>query len=392
MESNMDIVAESLNSKPVADSDRKTAPIVGRHIPALDGIRGTAILLVLAYHLIQSVQYEFGFGLNNPLLNAAVFGWTGVDLFFVLSGFLITGILFDHKGSDHYFKHFYMRRALRIFPLYFGTLLVILLLRLLWPAGGTQIYGTESQSWMWVYMTNVVMAWKGAGAFGVLDHFWSLAIEEHFYMVWPFVVFVLNRQQLMRVAAVVIVVALVARTGLTLNGLNSLAIYILTPLRLDALCMGALLALVVRGPAGISRLIGPAKLVSLITGVAIVAIIVTRRTWHWDDPVMQTIGFSLLAVFFGSILILAVGSRLEQVFNVSILRWFGKYSYGMYVWHPIVFVLFFHTDVARGIRGGNGLVEMFASIGIAVAIVFALTLLSWNLWESQFLKLKRRFA
>jgi peptidoglycan/LPS O-acetylase OafA/YrhL len=387
----MDISADSVILKPVTEVQNPALPIAGRHIPALDGIRGTAILLVVAYHLVQSMQYEFGFGQNNPLLKTIIFGWTGVDLFLVLSGFLITGILFDQKSSQHYFKHFYMRRALRIFPLYFGTLLIVFLLRALWPEGGAQIYGQESPAWMWGYMTNIVIASKGAGAFGILDHFWSLAIEEHFYFVWPFVVYLFNRQQLIRVALAVYVIALVLRTGLALIGIAPIAIYVLTPMRLDALCIGALLALAARGPSGISKLIEPARIVAVLAAVGIITIILTRRTFHWDDRVMQSVGYSLLALFFGTILILAVGSPLRHIFNTGILRWFGKYSYGMYVWHPIVFVLCFHTDIARGIRGGNGLLEMAGSIGIALVGMFTMTLLSWNLWESQFLKLKRRF-
>jgi peptidoglycan/LPS O-acetylase OafA/YrhL len=106
---------------------------------------------------------------------------------------------------------------------------------------------------------------------------------------------------------------------------------------------------------------------------------------------MQTFGYSLLAVFFGVLLTLGVTSPLQRVFDLQILRWFGKYSYGLYVWHPILFILLLHTDLARKIRGGNGTVEMIVSVGIALSVIFAVTLFSWHCWESQFLKLKRHF-
>jgi peptidoglycan/LPS O-acetylase OafA/YrhL len=373
--------------KSFARAQDTAASVVGRHIPALDGIRGAAILLVLIHHLAQSMQYEFGF--KNPLQRATVFGWTGVELFFVLSGFLITGILYDSKGSGHYFKNFYLRRVLRIFPLYYGTLLLVLLLRAIWPQAG--VYGNENPAWMWVYLTNIVIARKGLGAFGFVDHFWSLAIEEHFYVVWPLVVFLLSRRRLIRLTGVLFFLSLGLRIALVLGGTSPDAIYVLTPLRLDALSVGAFLALVVRRPEGLRQLARPVWLVGSVSGLGIIAVIIIRHTVYHADPVMQTLGYSLLAVFFGAVLILSLTSSLQQVFSSAILRWFGKYSYGMYVWHPIMFIFVFHTDLARTIRGGSGMVEMVVSVFLALGAMFAVTLLSWHLWESQFLKLKRHF-
>ena len=167
----------------LVEGQNTALPVIGQYIPALDGLRGTAILLVVMHHLAQSVEYEFGF--RNPVQRAAVFGWTGVELFFALSGYLATGGLYDRKGSEYYLRNFHARRALRLFPLYYGALLFALLLRAVWPQAG--IYGTENPAWLWVYLTNFVIAWKGAGAFGFLDHFWWLAVEQHFYLLWPLI-------------------------------------------------------------------------------------------------------------------------------------------------------------------------------------------------------------
>jgi peptidoglycan/LPS O-acetylase OafA/YrhL len=389
----MDIPANSINPTPIEVPQIQEAalPIAGRHIPALDGIRGLAVILVVANHLMRSLQAEFSFGQRNLLAQSVTFGWIGVDLFFVLSGFLITGILFDQKTSDHYFKNFYARRALRIFPLYYGALLVILLLRAVWPEGGEPIYGWENPAWMWVYMTNIVIAAREAGGFGILDHFWSLAVEEHFYLFWPLVVFLFNRRQLIWVAAGVCITVFIVRAGLVLAGTDAGAIYVLTPLRLDSLCLGALLALLVRSPYGIQKLIAPAKIVGVLAALGIIGIVTSRQSFDHINSAMQSFGYSLLAIFFGALLIVGLTSPLRHIFNTRVLRWFGKYSYGIYVWHPIVFVLLLHTEPGRTLRVGSGIVEMIAAIVMALTVTIIITLLSWNLWENQFLKLKRYF-
>src|SRR5580700_6952106 len=150
-------------------------------LPALDGIRGVAILLVLFYHLFR---YD-----NSLLGRLSHHGWLGVELFFVLSGFLITGILYDSRGEVHYFRNFYGRRVLRIFPLYYGFLAVAALLAPLLIKAQLQGIHTyiHYQVWWWLYAANILESIKGwiCAAF---DPFWSLAIEEHFYLIWPLLI------------------------------------------------------------------------------------------------------------------------------------------------------------------------------------------------------------
>ena len=137
-------------------------------------------------------------------------GWVGVDLFFVLSGFLITSILYEAKQSDGYFKNFYMRRVLRIFPLYYGVLFVAFAVVPLFHPYQTGFYKTIShnQIFLWTYLQNYVqLPWEGWAGF---THFWSLAVEEQFYLVWPAVVFLLNRRALMGVSIGMVVTALAA--------------------------------------------------------------------------------------------------------------------------------------------------------------------------------------
>ena len=159
-----------------------TSPRVTGHLPALDGLRGLAILLVLLRHFTEGAELRSKSG--RWLAAALDAGWIGVDLFFVLSGFLITGILLEARRSQHYFRNFYVRRTLRIFPLYYGVLAVIFgiapWLGWLVPEVGPE---EHSQAWLWAYGTNIIMSWTGSPLLKHgwlnLNHFWSLAVEEH---------------------------------------------------------------------------------------------------------------------------------------------------------------------------------------------------------------------
>lgn len=281
-----------------------------------------------------------------------------------------------------------MRRALRIFPLYFGALLFILVLRAAWPNLG--LYGTASDGWMWLYLTNVVIAVQGYGAFGLMDHFWSLAIEEHFYLVWPFVVFALDRRAAMWVAFGMCVVALSLRVVLTLATDNVAAIYVLSPLRMDALAVGALLALAIRGPSAVqlTRLVRPAIWIACANSIILAGILWITRDFSSHNPLMQTVGYTLMATLFGALIVLSLESWPRRVFELRLLRWFGKYSYGIYVWHPILWVIVFHSEWARSLRQGNGMLEALLSVGVAIVVVWVFVAASWYLLESQFLKLK----
>ena len=164
------------------------------HLPALDGVRGLAVLGVLLLHFIGNMQPQDA--LERALVTVTKYGSYGVELFFVLSGFLITGILYDARNKPHYFRNFYMRRLLRIFPLYYGVLALVFLVAPLIPLlqGPTLDYLVERQAWAWLYAVNIYIAKHGDWSLSYLDHFWSLAIEEHFYLFWPLVVFLLARR------------------------------------------------------------------------------------------------------------------------------------------------------------------------------------------------------
>ena len=363
------------------------------HIPVLDGVRGLAILLILIYHFTLGMS---GRDIASRLLaKGTSAGWCGVDLFFVLSGFLITSILVDAKDRPRRFRNFYARRALRIFPLYYGTLAAVFaLLPWLnaWVGGFAGV--EEAGIWLALYGTNVLAALRGE--WFPLSHFWSLAVEEHYYMFWPAVVFWCGRKTAMRICAAMVVLALAVRAWLVSQNLV-LAAYCLTVCRIDALAVGSFLALAARGPGGVRGLVPLAGKISLTGTIALLALIGWRSGLSLTDPVVQTVGYVLLDLVFAGSLALVLGlppSSLTAVFlNAPLLRWFGRYSYGLYVYNSI-FIL-----VAEGLSLLPRLVDWTGSptagrllyFILAASCTLATSWLSWHLFEKQFLKLKRHF-
>jgi len=205
-----------------------------RHLPALDGIRGLAIIWVVFHNTLDDKFAPTG-GLLHLVALLARPGWIGVQLFFALSGFLITAGLLDTRDADNYFSGFYAKRALRILPLYYAVLLLLLII-VPWATGSLGELGTafEHQASLWLFVIN----WTHAGAYG-FAHFWSLAVEEQFYLFWPLVVYRLSPQRLLPVCLWIAFGALVVRCGMRLEGASGWTIYTLTPCRMDALALGA---------------------------------------------------------------------------------------------------------------------------------------------------------
>ncbi len=233
--------AEAPSARPTTD------PQDARHLPALDGVRGLAIALVLLYH-VTPVRWASG-------------GWVGVDLFFVLSGFLITGILWDGRHRPARARRFFVKRALRILPLYYGLLILIfVVVPAMDPLHKTAYQALKSDEWWyWTYLQNWRIAFAHPNDGGSFGWFWSLAIEEQFYVVWPFVVWHASRDTIIRLCGAAIFSGLVIRVALLVlhaPGSDSiLFIYVLTPCRLDGLAVGALVAMAIAAPADASRLL-----------------------------------------------------------------------------------------------------------------------------------------
>ena len=368
----------------------------GRHIPRLDGLRGLAILLVLVHHF--SPEPDTGTSrFTGHVLKLLAEGRSGVDLFFVLSGFLITGILLNTRNDAGYFKNFYMRRTLRIFPLYYGVILfVIFLPSLLWPSWTAQIWpasGKCSTAWLWLYGTNIACylqlpVWP--------PHFWSLAVEEHFYLVWPLLVWLCSRRVMAGVCVGFILFAIVVRAVLaSLTPDTNHLVFYLTPCRLDQLAIGGLIAILFRGAWG-HRLGNMAKY-AIVPVVGLLALLLLTTT-ELGNPILRSPKLTLIALIFGLLLILVVlappRSILGMVFNHPVMRSIGKYSYGIYVFHALLSDPFDRCLPLQTIQHacGNFAVAVVVRMVILGFISYGIAWLSWHLYEKHFLNLKRFFA
>jgi peptidoglycan/LPS O-acetylase OafA/YrhL len=355
-----------------------------------------AVLLLLAHQLVLDVLPDEGVAAPARLLERLMQpGWIGVQLFFVLSGFLITGVLLDAKGKVGYFRSFYGRRVLRIFPLYY--LLLVTLVFVLPRLGRVPPVLQADPGAMklaWIYLTN----WT-ADAPTPIGHCWSLAVEEQFYLVWPIVVAALSAPRLLRFCVALAALALGFRIGVRALGLPAEIAYENTLARMDALSLGAACAVLLRDPAAVARL---APRLRPALGVAVVALAASAAFgFARIGAVTQIAGYSLLAIVFALLIAIGVleqagrGGRIASALSARPLRLFGKYSYAIYVFHLPV-----HLFVSRVLlvdqlayTGGGRYVAVQLAYAIAMTgVLLGLAVISYHLFEKHFLRLKRSFS
>jgi len=330
----------------------------------------------------------------------------GVDLFFVLSGFLITGILYDSRERAGYFSSFYARRFLRIFPLYYVFVLLVL------PAAARLVAGNPAHAvaalhaksgWYLGYAVNFLLALRGGWSAAALNtaHLWSLAVEEQFYFVWPPLVLLLSRRALIRTSGALVVLALAARVAMRLGGASAVATYVLPFTRMDALLMGALVALAVRELGSVAPLARHApRVLAGAGGVAAATLASAPARMTWAGPWVQTVGLTAIAVFFAALLVTAVAapaeSRWGRFLRAPSLRTFGKYSYALYIFHPLVMEVLqangWGADRFAGLGPGMQIGVHLVFAAFAATVSLGVAWLSWNLMEKHFLKLKYRFS
>lgn len=372
----------------------------GAHILPLDGVRGLAILMVMVRHFYQYMlkhptvpDIAPAIAIDKIFFYVSQLGSTGVDLFFVLSGFLITGILLDTKNHPRYWGRFYWRRTLRIFPLYYLSLLIVFYV---WPhafPGYSHVVQNagEHKIWYWTYTCNVLFAIKED--YTGMAHFWSLAVEEQFYLIWPFVVLFFSRKGLVRACIACIFIAIGSRIALGFFTDSVLPAYVLTPSRIDALAIGSLLAAVARGPGGLTKLSKHAWWVFGVCGVFLVGLF-AMNFGKGRSPLVNLLGGTNLALIFGALVLMAVshprGSLVPRIFCWSWLRFLGKYAYCLYVAHMLVMDAmeraFTGHDLPRVAGSMLPGYTLFAAACLAGSIGVALV--SWHLWEKQFLRFK----
>jgi peptidoglycan/LPS O-acetylase OafA/YrhL len=340
-----------------------------KRVPQLDAVRGIAVLWVLLHNTDVYPSLHLG-PISRP-------GWIGVDLFFVLSGLLITGILLDTKQSDGYFRNFYARRCLRIWPLYYSVLLfMFVIVPIVRPSEGHAVFEARSSPW-WAYpifLQNFLVPIP-TSATGPLGVTWSLAVEEQFYLIWPLVVRFCSEAQIRKIAIAVICISPALRFYLTQHQVN---IYSNTFCRLDGLMAGALLALVIRSASfSPSKFLTRAGITFLVAApLALVLDLAVHARW---------IVFSLTALASVSFIYLALFSTqrwFQSVLTNRFLVYSGTISYGIYLLQkiPLDAARTFHLDTYP-----------FLALPITAAATYGMAALSWNLLERPILRLKRFF-
>lgn len=368
----------------VSDFVTPSKPQTSR-VPQLDGIRGLAIALVLVWHCL-AIPLLLS---SSPVLRT--FGkigsqfWSGVDLFFVLSGFLIGGILIDAKTSDRYFSTFYIRRAFRILPIYVICCAAYPFFRSYWQPMPWYVYASFTENlWLRDHLSRV---W--------LMHGWSLAIEEQFYLTLPALIWVLPRKYIWKFAAFGVLASLMFRCFMYLrfSAEWAPAAYMLLPARADSLLLGVLAAALVRIPGALLYLqTHSGRLVQMAVLSGLPVVLFSFEGVGPMSPVMCTIGYTVIAVCYGCLLLLSLTSEgfVKHLFLQPWLRWLGSISYGLYLLHLSLLIPAFH--IVR--RHGMVINEPADLLPIAITLVLSLGLaqISWMYFESPLVRIGHRYT
>jgi peptidoglycan/LPS O-acetylase OafA/YrhL len=361
------------------------------HYPALDGLRGVAILLVLLLHFGVGADFRshVGGGWAAALERLFYVGWVGVDLFFVLSGFLISSILLTSRNEPAYFRTFYGRRALRILPLYYFVLVLAFVVAPHTPLPEAHT-GTTGQLYWWTYTVNIAVAlnWPLPQVGSLVAHFWSLAIEEQYYFVWPAIVRRAPDRMLFTISVGLIVCAGLLRVSLVYVAHQTAHMaYYFSLTRLDGFGVGGLIALALctGRQAALARWAHAAA--APLFG-ALAAMFFAIDPFYISDRLVVTGGHTLLALFFGCLTVFAIERRPPWLLTLAPLRLLGRYAYGLYVWHwPVQQLLL--TRGGRLATLGEWYSATFLACGLLASLVLAVG--SYHLLERPFLRLKNWF-
>lgn len=354
-----------------------------QHFPALDGIRGLACLVVVIYH-------NFGF-----IQKYIFFGWVSVDLFFTLSGFLITDILMKAVHRPHYLRNFYARRFFRIFPLYYLSLIIFLVLL---PRFQTPLhleYYTNNQAFIWTYLQNWLYVFNPPINTDSLNHLWSLAVEEQFYLIWPFVILILKNPKHLLIFVLLMLVGVSGiRLWAWLHQVPGLAYYNLyTFTRIDGICIGSIVAILLRISPGFLSRYTPA--IVMVFALLNFGFFFINRSFSFSFPYLALVGYTTLAMLLGLLVNRAITKEnklINVILSLRLLRFIGTVSYGFYI---------FHWPVYRGLSPWvSSRLEQVVNINLAAittstilsALALFLSWLSFKYFETPFLKIKERFV
>ncbi len=365
------------------------SPARGSRIPELDGVRGLAIALVLIFHYVElpvatGARTLWGstalfYGLFLPTR----FMWSGVDLFFVLSGFLIGGILLDNRESPRYYSVFYLRRFHRIFPLYYLLIAVVAVGVWAWPL--SPLFRGSMPMWVFpVFAQNLTGDYTRAPE--AIEVTWSLAVEEQFYLLFPFIVKLCSRTALLYVLGACLVAAPVLRTLLILDGWGFELVYSLLPTRADTLALGVLAAMIVRSEAATTWVKVNARRLYLCL-LGLIALVSTMLKWT-DYSYLGTVGYSIFGTahfLFILLLLIAPLPLMKAAFSARWLRWLGMVSYCVYLVHYPMKIGMFQLFMPGHDLVINGTKSLVVTIA-ALVTTLAVAQFSWVVLERPLVK------
>jgi peptidoglycan/LPS O-acetylase OafA/YrhL len=362
------------------------------YFKSLDGVRAIAALMVMIFHFFQNIKLDSA--LLKEIIKFSTFGQTGVTLFFVLSGFLITRILLSNKLNKNYFKNFYLKRALRIFPLYYLYLVIYFILFPL--LSDSNFISLNEQLYFYFYLQNIPFSFNNIINGPI--HFWSLAVEEHFYIFWPILIYFLNRKWINILILFIIIFAFILRVIMLNNHLES---FYFTLTRFDSLAIGSLIALFEKKIIQIqSMLFFFLSLFFFFTYLFFGDLLETFPFHTIIDyfsnlifgkifnilPIKSTINYLIISMFYFSVISYIISLKNNSFLNIFLkikpLTYTGKISYGLYVYHP--FAYFF---IEKYLPSENWIGNLIMGFTLS----FIIASLSYHLFEVKFLNLKQKF-
>jgi peptidoglycan/LPS O-acetylase OafA/YrhL len=331
--------------------------------------------------------------ISNLPSKAILIGAAGVDFFFVLSGFLITGILLEAKGNDtRYFTNFYARRSLRIFPLYFLSLALFLyILPQLFLNSAVLDSITGSHLHLWLYTCNLNMAWLNAWSYGSLNHYWSLAIEEQFYLVWPLLVYLISSRRLLQGCTVALLFFASLRVLASYLAIGDVTEKTFTLFRMDGLLLGAMAATASRLHPSLLRRQLLWRILCVIIAFAYLA---TLAAGSNDLTIRYTVVSLLAAALLLSALASPQRSVERRVLECSPMRLLGKYSYAMYIFQLPLIVLLHPWVSSTKLTDllGSEIIAGIVYVLLMFGITYWVAVVSWHTLERWFLRLRKRFS
>lgn len=349
-----------------------TNPISNKnYFPGLDFVRGLAIILVVLYHYFPFFKI----------------GWIGVDLFFVLSGFLITTKLLECRNEDNFFQNFYLRRILRLFPIYFLALIAFYTLSPVFFSDkqNGSVFDFYNQNWVWffTFTQNFLFIKKGPAPEPYLMHFWSLAIEEQFYLLWPFLVYFCRRESLFKCILISIFFsALFFRIYSHQTSQSFAPYYFHLVARADSLAAGAFLAILQMSKKEINKFWGVGILLFFIA--IFLSALVKFKNVDFDNPYLLTVGYSITCMFFTLVCYRAIKHPMMSK-KYLVVKYLGKISYGIYVYHLPIFLA--GNYLLKNFIFQIGVFQFFSNL-LLLVITIVVSSLSYRFIELPFIKLK----